>query len=164
MDTVVYFTENVFLSWKTGSLRSFIAGNSDASELDIEYATLLKWWELARNGNLDKIEGVNDAEFNRRLEGLTTKLKNMLPRLKGIDKSVIERKYMKLLEIINDFSLMKLNSGFRRAPFTIEFFGDSSQGKSTCCEQLSNALLASAGLSTEKGRKFMFDSSKKHWD
>jgi hypothetical protein len=107
---------------------------------------------------------MTDADFNGKLEKLTSKMKNMLRHLRGADKATIDRKYQKLLTVINDFALLKLSGGFRRAPFGIEFFGRSSVGKTTACDQLSNILLASAGLSTDKGRTFTFDPAKKFWD
>jgi hypothetical protein len=163
-DTVVFFVETCYTAWKTKSFTPFLLGNSDASRLDMEYHELVRFWELARNGNLLKQHGVTDANFSSRLESMATKLKRLLPTLKGLDKQIIEKKFASILSIINDHAISKMAAGYRRAPFAIEFCGPSSQGKTFCAEQITAALFASAGIDNSKGKKFMFDSSKKHWD
>lgn len=163
-DTVVFWVESCYAAWKTRSFTPFLIGNTDASNLDMEYHELVRFWELARNGNLLGMHGVTDAEFVSRLENMATKLRRVIPTLRGLDKQVVERKFSNILSIINDHSISKMAAGYRRAPFAIEFFGPSSQGKTFCAEQVTAALFASAGIDNSKGKKFMFDSSKKHWD
>ena len=163
-DTVVFWVESCYAAWKTKSFAPFIIGNTDASNLDMEYHELVRFWELARNGNLLGMQGVTDADFVSRLENMATKLRRLIPTLRGLDKQVVERKFSNILSIINDHAISKMAAGYRRAPFAIEFFGPSSQGKTFCAEQITAALFASAGIDNSKGKKFMFDSSKKHWD
>lgn len=163
-DTVVFWVETCYAAWKTKSFTPFVLGNTDASNLDMEYHELVRFWELARNGNLLGMHGVTDAEFVSRLESMATKLRRIIPTLRGLDKQVVERKFSNILSIINDHAISKMAAGYRRAPFAIEFFGPSSQGKTFCAEQITAALFASAGIDNSKGKKFMFDSSKKHWD
>lgn len=163
-DTVVFWVESCYAAWKTKSFAPFIIGNTDASNLDMEYHELVRFWDLARNGNLLGMHGVTDSEFVSRLENMATKLRRIIPTLKGLDKQVVERKFANILSIINDHAISKMAAGYRRAPFAIEFFGPSSQGKTFCAEQITAALFASAGIDNSKGKKFMFDSSKKHWD
>jgi len=163
-DTVVFWVESCYAAWKTGSLAPFLLGSTDAADLDQEYHELVRFWDLARNGNLLGFHGVTDAEFVSRLEKMATKLRKLVGTLKGLDKSVVERKFSNILSIINDHTLSKMAAGYRRAPFAIEFFGPSSQGKTFCAEQITAALFASAGIDNSRGKKFMFDSSKKHWD
>jgi hypothetical protein len=51
--------------------------------------------------------------------------------LTGFDKKIISDRIRALLAIHNDYNTMLLSGGSRTAPFTIGFFGDSAQGKTT---------------------------------
>jgi hypothetical protein len=161
--TITFFAEGMYLSFQAGSIRPLLMNDCAALELDAEYAKITSWWQLVKNGNLARVTGVDDAEFDRRLESLCTSLRNLVGTLQGIDKKIVNEKYMKCLILKNDFVAMKMSSGMRKAPFAIELFGESSQGKTSLGDQLIDALLISANLSIDKkhrashnpGDKFM---------
>jgi hypothetical protein len=109
-----------------------------------------------------KVRGISDHEFDNRLEALGFKLKALLPHLKSFDKKLVSEKYLRLVNMKNDFTTMKLSSGTRKAPYAIELFGESSQGKSTLGEQLLAAMLASASLPTGKEYQASYNPADKY--
>lgn len=148
--TIAYFTEGMYLCFKTGSIQPLLLNDFSILELDEEYVNILMWWDLVKNGNLQRILGVSDAEFNHRLDNLIIRMSNLMSSLIGFDKKIVSDKVLKLKLMKNDYIAMKISSGTRRAPFAIELFGESSQGKTTFGDQLIDALLVSAGLPTDK--------------
>lgn len=149
-ETVLFFTEGMYLCFVTGSLRPLLINDHSALEMDEEYARITAWWDLVRVGNLKKFSGISEQEFERRMNDLSTNLKNLSSSLKGLDKKLVMDKFQKILIMQNDFITMKIASGVRRAPFVVELFGESSQGKTTLGDQLLDALLTSANLPTDK--------------
>jgi len=149
VDSFMFFVETGYACYKSGSLRPLLYGGNEAQLLDEQYANIIIQWELVRNGNLMKVQGVDESEFDANLEKLTTKIKNMRePKIVTFEQRILAQKLQKLLEIKNDYVLHKVASGVREAPFVMEFFGKSSQGKTTCAEQIVTALCRSAGLPT----------------
>lgn len=162
LSTITFFVETISLCWREQSLRPLLINDRAAAELDEEYANIVMWWELVKNGNLMKVAKVSDQEFDRRLEELTTKLKNLMGTLRSFEKKIIQDKFMRLLRIKNDYVTLKVSCGIRKAPFALEFFGSSSQGKSTCSEQVIQALLTSASLPTGKEYQSSFNASDRY--
>jgi len=163
-DIVVFFAERCYFAWKEKSFAPFFRATAEANEIEIEYNNLVNYWDLYKNGNLTKIARITEHDFLRRLEDMGDALRVQLATMKGIEKRLIEDKYRNIVKIIGQFTLIKVNSGFRRSPFTVEYYGLSKVGKSTVSEQISHYLLTSAGLSTDEGRKYTHVSGKKHWD
>lgn len=161
LSTVTFFVENLSLCWKEKSLKPLLINDKAAAELDEEYATIVMWWDLVRNGNLKRVANVSEQEFDRRLETLTTKIRNLIGTLKSFEKKIIQDKFMRLLKIKNDYITMKISSGVRKSPFCIELFGASSQGKTTFGEQIIAALLTSAGLPTGKEYQASYNAADK---
>lgn len=150
LNTVVFFVETISLCWQQGSLRPLLVNDKEAAELDDEYARVVLWWDLVKNGNLKRVADVSDQEFDAKLEAISARIKNVMTNASSFDKKLYNDKYMKLLGIKNDYITMKISCGVRRAPYCVELFGASSQGKTTFGEQIVQALLTSAGLSTDK--------------
>jgi len=159
--TVTFFAEGAYLCFSTGSLKPLLINDIAAMELDEEYARIVTWWDLVKNGNLQRVAHTSDAEFDRRLEQLSTKLVNLSATLKGFDKKIVGDKLMKCLTMKNDYITLKISSGVRKAPFAIELFGESSQGKTTFGDQLIDALLTSASLPTSKDYRAALNPSDK---
>lgn len=55
LDTVVFFVETISICWEKRSLRPLLTCDRAAVEIDEEYANILSWWELVKNGNLDTV-------------------------------------------------------------------------------------------------------------
>lgn len=163
-DIVVFFCERCWASWKTGSLRPLFSASAESAQMEVKYSTLLTQWDLYRNGNLMKIDGVSEHDFLHNLEEMALTLKSMMSQLKGIEKRLIEDKFRVISRIISDFNTIRLNSGFKKAPFSLQFYGASKVGKSTAMDQITTYLLTSAGMSTDEGRRYVQTSGKKHWD
>lgn len=162
-ETVVYFVEGGYLCFQSGSLRPLLVNDRSAMELDQEYAQVTAWFQLVKNGNLKKLEDMTDQEFEKRLNRLSTALLNISHSLKGFDKKLVMDKFEKVLEMQNDYTTIKISSGIRHAPWAIEAFGESSQGKTTFIDQLLDAVMASQNMPIDKefrcaynpGDKFM---------
>lgn len=161
LQTVAFFVENFSLCYAEKSLKPLLQNDRAATELDTEYSLIISWWGLVKNGNLKKVAGASDNEFDRRLEALCTKLRNLLGTTTSFEKKLIQDKFTRLLEIKNEFVTSKISSGVRQAPFVICLFGGSSQGKTTCGDQILDALLTSAGLSTDKANRCTYNASDK---
>lgn len=146
--TVAFFVETLSLCWEQQSLKPLILHDEAAIAIDEEYATVVLWWDLVKNGNLKKIAGVSEHEFDRRLEDLTTTLKQIMGPLRSFERKLVHDKIMKLLSIKNDYVTKKIGTGVRASPYCIELFGESSQGKTTFGAQVIHAILTSAGLPT----------------
>jgi hypothetical protein len=162
LKTVVYFAETGFSCFSTGSLKPLLMSKSELVELDTEYGTIVSWWDLVKNGNLEKVQNVTDAEFDRRLSLLTTRVLGIMPSLNGFEKKVTAEKHTRLLQMRNDYVTMKLSCGMRKAPFVIKLFGKSSQGKTTYGDQVIQALLTSAGLPTERDFRVNYNVADKY--
>lgn len=162
LTTVTFFVEVIALCWRQKSLRPLLVNDQMATEMDEEYATVTMWWDLVKNGNLEKVAGVSEKTFDRRLEALATKLRNAIGSISGFEKKILNDKFARLLKIKNDYVTLKISSGVRKAPFCIELFGESSQGKTTFGEQIVHALLVSANLPTGKEYQASFNASDKY--
>nr|QUS52725.1 hypothetical protein 1 [Mute swan feces associated picorna-like virus 20] len=148
--TVTYFAEGMYLCFKTGSIKPLLLNDFAILELDEEYTKLISWWDLVKNGNLERIEGVTDSEFGNRLDKILIQLRNVLGNCTGLDKKLVTDKVTKCMMIKQELVTLKISSGTRRSPFAIELFGESSQGKTTFGDQMLDALLTSANLPIEK--------------
>lgn len=148
--TVTYFAEGAYLCFKTGSLRPLLLNDFSAMELDEEYTNIITWWDLIKNGNLERVIGMSDAEFSNRLNALINRLSNLMCSLSGFDKNLVASKITKCKTIKNELITLKISSGTRKSPFAIELFGDSNQGKTTFGDQLVDALLTSCNLPVDK--------------
>jgi hypothetical protein len=150
LGTVTYFVEGAYLCFKTRSIKPLLLNDFSAMELDTEYTNILMWWDLVKNGNLERIVGMSDAEFGTRLRNLINALSNLMLSLSGLDKKIISDKVTKMKLISNELITLKISSGTRKSPFAIELFGDSNQGKTTFGDQLLDALLVSNDLPVGK--------------
>lgn len=160
-ETVVFFTEGIYLCFQTKSLRPLLVNDRTAMELDAEYAQVTAWFELVKNGNLKKFTEMTDQEFEKRLNRLSTSLFNLSQSLRGLDKKLVMDKFQRILSMQNDFVAMKVASGVRHAPWAIELFGESSQGKTTLGDQLIDAVLTSQGMSTDKEYRCAYNAGDK---
>jgi hypothetical protein len=68
------------------------------------------------------------------------------------------------VEIIGRFDTIKVNSGIKIQPFSLEYFGKSGVGKSTISAMLTTYFFECLGISNEPGRKYTRVVGKKHWD
>lgn len=162
--TITYFAEGAYLCFKQGSVRPLLMNDSSAAELDDEYMRILQWWDLVQNGNLEKFTDVSQHEFDHRLEMLITALKTVNGSLKGYDKKIIGDRITKLLLIKNSYVSLQLGSGIREAPFCIELFGDSAQGKTTFGETLIDALLVANDWPLDPIYRGTIDPSSNYMD
>lgn len=148
--TVTYFVEGAYLCFKTRSITPLLLNDFSSLELETEYMNVLMWWDLVKNGNLDRVVGMSDSEFTNRLNMLIQRMTALLASVSGFDKKLVADKITKLKLISNELITLKISSGTRRSPFAIELYGDSSQGKTTFGDQLIDALLISSNLPVDK--------------
>nr|APG78965.1 hypothetical protein [Beihai picorna-like virus 23] len=160
-ETVVFFTEGAYLCFQTGSLKPLLVNDRTAMELDTEFAQVCSHFQLVQNGNLYKFENITDQEFEKRLNRLSTSLINLSQSLRGLDKKLVLDKVQKVLSMQNDYVAMKVASGVRHAPWAIELFGESCQGKTTFGDQLIDAVLTSQNMSTDKQYRCAYNAGDK---
>lgn len=161
-ETIAFFVEGAYLCFKTGSLQPLLLNDKAALELDEEYAQICAWFELVQNGNLHKFADMTDQEFENRMNALGTSLRNISHTLKGLDKKLVMDKFQHVLSMQNDFSALKIACGIRHAPWSIELFGESCQGKTTLCDQLLDAVLASQGMPLDKKYRCAYNPADKN--
>jgi hypothetical protein len=161
-ETVLFFTEGAYLCFKTGSIKPLLVNDTSAMELDQEFAQVSAWFDLVKNGNLQKFTDMTDQEFEKRMNALSTNLKNVAQSLTGLDRKLVMDKFQKILAMQNNYVTMKVSSGMRHAPFGIELFGKSSQGKTSLGNQLLDALLASQGMPTGKEFRCAYNAGDKY--
>lgn len=159
--TVTFFVESMYMCIKQKSLRPFLLGDHSAVEMDEEYSRIIMWWDLVKTGNLMRVANVQESIFDKRLETLTTRLRNLMGGKSSFEKKILQDKYTKLLTIRNDYTTMKISSGVRKAPFAIQLFGESSQGKTTLGDQLVDAMLRSADLPLGKEFRASYNPADK---
>lgn len=160
-ETVIFFTEGAYMCYTTGSLKPLLVNDRTAMELDQEFAQVMAWFDLVQNGNLKKFADVSDQEFEKRLNRLSSNLLNLSQSLRGPEKQLVLNKYQKILLVQNDFVSMKIASGVRHAPWAIELFGESSQGKTTLGDQLIDALLTSQNMPIGKEYRCAYNAGDK---
>ncbi len=160
-ETVLFFVEGMYLCFATKSLRPLLVSDHAALQLDEEYANVLTDWDLVKSGNLQKIKGLTDQHFEHRLNNLSTNLRDLANTLTGFDKKLVMDKFQKVLTLQNEFVTLKLASGVRHEPFSLLFFGESSQGKTIACEQVIDALCTSGGLPIDKKFRATYNAGDK---
>jgi hypothetical protein len=161
-ETVIFFTEGAYLCYQSGSIKPLLINDRTALELDHEYARVMAWYELARNGNLDRHSDISEAEFDKRLNRLSTSLRDVAVSLKGLDKKLVMDKYQKILIMQNDYVALKVASGVRKAPWAVSLFGESSQGKTMLGDQLIDALLVSQDLPIGKQYRAAYNPNDRY--
>lgn len=162
LSTVVFFVEKISLCWKEKSLTPLFRDLNEFEDMDEEYSTLVSYWDLVKNGNLERIHSVTDNEFALRLEKMATQLKCLIPSLSGLKQRLLQDRLERMTRIQNDLVTMKISTQVRKAPYVMEFFGSSNQGKTTVSEQIVTALLCSAGLPTSKDYQGIVNASEKY--
>jgi len=162
LESIAFLVDGAYECFQQKSLQPLLVDDLRAVEMDDEYAFLLSAWSLIVIGSAREQLNLENHEFDHRLENLISKMKQLLPSLKGFDKKIVSDKIAKLVSMKNDFITMQISSGVRRAPFTIEAFGESSQGKTTILDQVIDALLVTANLSTCKSRQATINASDKY--
>lgn len=164
LDTVAFFIEGGYRCFQCGSLKPLLFDDYRVYQLEEEFINLSRMWDLQQNGNLLKMEGIQASEFDNRLEKCISSLKEMLSSFSGLDKKIITDKYNKLLQIKSDYVLSRLAGGTRRAPWTVQLFGKSGQGKTTVGETLIDGLLKAEKLPLDKTRRATVNASAKFMD
>ena len=162
VNTATYFCETACLCFTQGSLKPLFVDNNAALELDDEYNLVIQWWDLVRNGNLELVANKTNNEFDAKLESVTKRLLNLLPSVRGFDKKFVSDRIAKLLEIKNMYITHMISTGLREAPFFVELFGESCQGKTTFGQMLVDALLASQGLPMEEEYRCVINAAEKY--
>lgn len=164
LDTLSFFIEGGIRCYSIGSLKPLLFDDYKVYELESEFVVLSRMWDLQQNGNLQKVEGIQASEFDNRLERAISSIKQLLPTFSGLDKKILTDKFNKLLQIKSDYVLSRLAGGTRRAPWTIELFGKSNQGKTTVGKEVVDRLLVSANLPLDETRRSTLNASSKFMD
>lgn len=163
-DTVIYFVEGTWQCYKTGSLLPLLVEDYNILSLDDRYNKIISLWSLQESGNMLLLSKVTVADFDYMLEALIADFVSCSHTAKGIDKTLINNKLTRLLDIKVNFSTQQICGSTKRAPFVLEYFGRSNQGKSTIQTQITTCLLKSQGLCIDMDRRKNMKPSEKFDD
>lgn len=163
VETASTFCESIYLCFRDKSFLPLFTGESAMRTLDEKFNKVEEWWALERCGNLRSIAGKEPHELDHLMRDTELSFQKILQTVKSntFEHNMINRKFQRLVSIRGEFVLHQISSGIRPAPFAIEFYGKSSQGKTTCCDQVIDALLASAGLDSSKNRRATVNAGDK---
>jgi len=164
LGTCTFFIEGAYLCFKTGSLKPILLNDFAILQIEDEYLEVLAMWDLAQNGNLERLSKISDNEFTRRLGRCLSDIQQLAMGATGFDKKLLMDKIVKLKTIKYEHYNKKLASGLREAPFCLEFWGKSNQGKSIISDQLTTLLLASKNLPVDPTYRAAITPGAKHWD
>jgi hypothetical protein len=160
-NTIIFFVERISTAWEAQSVAVLFEDERETRKLDDDYTKCISWWGLVENGNLEKIAGKTDNEFTALIEHTIERFKIIKESKHGFDKKNIEDKILRLCNIVNDLTTLKVSGSLREAPFALEIFGKSNQGKSSVLEQMITAMLVSADMPTDKQFQRTINASDK---
>jgi hypothetical protein len=164
MNACTFFIEGAYMCFATKSIKPLLMNDCDAATLDKDYNEIAQMWSLVQNGNLELQTSFTEEKFLEKLEYVTRRFQDMSHSLTGFDKKIISDRIRALLAIHNDYNTMLLSGGSRTAPFTIGFFGDSAQGKTTIGDLCIDALLTSMGMSLDRKYRSVIRPEDKFWN
>lgn len=147
IETVVYFAEGAYMCFVTGSLKPLLFSSSEVVEIEEKYISLMESWEYARNGNLEKYTNTTEAEFDKDLEDMVTKLNDLYKTMpNGVEKKIIQQKWESLSRIRAEWTAVRVSGGLRAAPFAVKVYGDSGVGKSTFADLVMSTIQKASGV------------------
>lgn len=162
LETVDYMIRTYNLCVEDSSLMPLLLDEQESATMDVEYALLVSLWPLVQNGNLEREKNMEEEEFNRRLNELCRKLKALLPSLKGVEKSVVESKYINVMKLLNDYSILRTSTGIKESSFVLSYNGGTNRGKSIVCDLMTHILLESQDLPTDNKYKWTYNGNDKY--
>lgn len=162
-DTVIYFIEVGYACIKERSLRPIITG-AEGSDLDEKIRQLKEWWPLVAHGNFKKKTGREDRDFSELLDDCVAEANRRRKfATDSFGKAAMNKTFNMLCEMKNLFDDVKLNSGNRRAPFSVKFYGGTAQSKTFIQEQFIKCALASRGLPFHDGVMYNLNLLEEFW-
>jgi hypothetical protein len=164
MNACTFFIEGAYMCFATKSIKPLLMNDCDAATLDKDYNEVAQMWLLVQNGNLELQTSFTEEGFLQKLEYVTKRFQDMSHSLTGFDRKIVQDRIRSLLIIHNDYNTMLLSGGVRISPFTIGFFGDSAQGKTTIGDLCIDALLTSMGLSLDRKYRSVIRPEDKFWN
>jgi hypothetical protein len=164
LNTIVYFSENIVECISKRSIKPFFLSETVAESLDEKISRVISWWPLVRQGNFSVQVKEDESVFRKELEDIIASVRQIINKKQGsaFELKLLRDKFEELLRIHHDYLTYKTGGVLRRAPFALELFGASSQGKTVCGEQLICALLSSANIDTNKDRHTVFNAGDKY--
>jgi hypothetical protein len=149
-DTVIYFVEVGYACWKHGSLNPIWTGMEDVS-MDQRISDIKRWWNSCAVGNLKRDFDMTDRQFCEKLEDAILELERRKALIsRGLAHITLVKLHAQLMDIHNNFVDLKVSGGTRKSPFLICFYGGTGQSKSFITEQMTRALLTSAGVNADE--------------
>lgn len=163
VETVVFFAEGGYQCFLKGSLKPLLFSNSDVVNLEERYIEMLSLWEYARNGNLKKFVGMDEAEFDKKLHTLTNDLENAYKSCTaGAEKKILSSRWKEISLLLTEFEASRVRGGLRMAPFCFKVFGESAVGKSTFTDVTMMTLLKANGFSAGDDHVITLNPDDKH--
>jgi hypothetical protein len=163
VETIVFFAEGGYKCFTSGSMRPLLFSSSDVIELETRYIEMLSLWEYARNGNLKKFVGIDEAEFDKKLHSLCHDLENAYKTTpSGAEKKILSARFKEISLLLTEFEASRVRGGLRAAPFCFKVFGESAVGKSTFTDVVMMTLLKANGFSSGDDHVITLNPDDKH--
>lgn len=163
LETIVFFAEGGYQCFLQGSLKPLLYSNAKVVDLESRYIEMLGLWEYARNGNLQKFVGIDDAEFDKKLKVLVDELETAFKGAPaGPEKKILSMRWKEMSLLLNDFESSRVRGGLRSAPFCFKVFGESAVGKSTFTDVVMSSLLKANGFSAGDDHVITLNPDDKH--
>jgi hypothetical protein len=94
---------------------------------------------------------MTDRQFCEKLEDAILELERRKALIsRGLAHITLVKLHAQLMDIHNNFVDLKVSGGTRKSPFLICFYGGTGQSKSFITEQMTRALLTSAGVNADE--------------
>lgn len=152
-ETLCYFVEGGYRCLQSGSLLPFTMGDNDAEIFEQEYFDIMDLAPLMRAGNMERVKGVTENDFDYRITKLIEKCDNFYKVAIGsYEKKVLYEKLLNLRRIRTDFLTIRADGGLRVRPFSYYVVGPSGVGKSTISAVLMRVILLANGFEASDDR------------
>ena len=152
-ETLCYFVEGGYRCLQSGSLLPFTMGDNEAAEFEQEYFDIMDLAPLMRAGNMERVKGVTENDFDYRISKLIEKCDNFYKvSIGSYEKKIFYEKLLNLRRIRTDFLTIRADGGLRVRPFSYYVVGPSGVGKSTISAVLMRVILMANGFEASDDR------------
>ena len=152
-ETVTYFLEGGYLCFQQGSLKPLLYGGFNTTSFETGFNQCLEYNELVRAGNLEKIAGKTENDFEILLSDVIELARDMIRSAKGpVEKNILTRKLEQLVTMRANFRQTRVQGGLRVAPYTVGVYGTTGVGKSSITQLAMKILLNGNGYDSDDRR------------
>jgi len=160
--TVTYFVEGGYQCFLQGSVKPLLFGGFNMENFEDNHSKCYEWFELTRAGNLQRIAGVGENDFEKLLCDTIETARDLVRTSQSpVEKNILSRKMEGLLSLRANFRQTRVQGGIKVAPYCIGLFGGSGVGKSFLTQVLMTLTLKTNGHSADPERIVTLNDSDK---